>query len=579
MLVMCANNYLGLAQHPALAQAAAEGLARWGYGLSSVRFICGTQGVHKELEGRLSAFLGTEDTILYSSCFDANTGLFETLLGAEDALISDELNHASIIDGVRLCKARRLRYRHSDLADLEAKLKESADARFRLIATDGVFSMDGDLADLPGICDLADRYDALVMVDDSHAVGFMGPGGRGTPEHHGVGDAGRHPDRHPGQGAGGRQRRLHQRAQGDHRDPAPALAAVSVLQHPGATHRRRLDPGHRAGLGGQGAARQARRRTPASSAQAMTERGFDIRPGIHPIVPIMLGDASLATRFADVLLGKGVYAVGFSYPVVPHGQGPHPRAGLGGPLARGPRLRRRDVHPDPPGAAGLSAPGPLRGSEDPRAGSSRRRAGWPRTAARSRAALLHEAVGEHPLDLLGADLVLQLALQLAQRPLAAGLARWPARPASGPPAARRAGSTRWAWWRMRRTSRRVGGVELGHLEEVAVHETQRRQARPGRHERRGGASGRFGAGAGHRCLSARGGHPQPGHPGCGGAGSAAAGRRAPGPRDRGFFPAGGRRRTRRVDAQKQPGTRASADKGSAGRPGAASASRAEFTYN
>jgi glycine C-acetyltransferase len=319
VLVMCANNYLGLAQHPALAQAAAEGLARWGYGLSSVRFICGTQTLHKELEARLSGFLGTEDTILYSSCFDANTGLFETLLGAEDAIISDELNHASIIDGVRLCKARRLRYRHSDLGDLEAKLKESADARYRLIATDGVFSMDGDLANLPGICDLADRHDALVMVDDSHAVGFVGPGGRGTPEHHGVaarvdistGTLGKALGGASGGYTSGRREIIETLRQRSRpylfsNTLAPPIAAASI---------RALEL-----VSGSAELRDKLQENTRYFRQAMTERGFDIKPGIHPIVPIMLGDAGLATRFADLLLSKGVYAVGFSYPVVPLGQ-------------------------------------------------------------------------------------------------------------------------------------------------------------------------------------------------------------------------------------------------------------------
>jgi glycine C-acetyltransferase len=319
VLVMCANNYLGLAQHPALAQAAAEGLARWGYGLSSVRFICGTQTLHKELEGRLSAFLGTEDTILYSSCFDANAGLFETLLTAEDAVISDELNHASIIDGVRLCKARRLRYRHSDLGDLEAQLEASADARYRLIATDGVFSMDGDLANLPGICDLADRHDALVMVDDSHAVGFVGPGGRGTPEHHGVADRvdiltgtlGKALGGASGGYTSGRREiveTLRQRSR-------PYLFSNTLAPPIAAASLRALDL-----VSGSSELRDKLQENTRFFRQAMTEKGFDIKPGIHPIVPIMLGDASLATRFADVLLGKGIYAVGFSYPVVPHGQ-------------------------------------------------------------------------------------------------------------------------------------------------------------------------------------------------------------------------------------------------------------------
>jgi glycine C-acetyltransferase len=319
VLVMCANNYLGLAQHPALAQAAAEALNRWGYGLSSVRFICGTQTLHKDLEARLSAFLGTEDTILYSSCFDANAGLFETLLGAEDAVISDELNHASIIDGVRLCKARRFRYRHADLADLEQKLRESADARFRMIATDGVFSMDGDLAPLAGICDLADKYDALVMVDDSHAVGFVGPGGRGTPEHHGVADRvdiltgtmGKALGGASGGYTSGRKEiveTLRQRSRPYlfSNTVAPSIVAASI---------RALEL-----LSETPELRQRLQENTRFFRQAMTDRGFDIKPGIHPIVPIMLGDAALATRFADVLLAKGVYAVGFSYPVVPLGQ-------------------------------------------------------------------------------------------------------------------------------------------------------------------------------------------------------------------------------------------------------------------
>jgi glycine C-acetyltransferase len=319
VLVMCANNYLGLAQHPAIAAAAAEGLARWGYGLSSVRFIVGTQTLHKELEGRLSAFLQTEDTILYSSCFDANAGLFETLLAAEDAIISDELNHASIIDGVRLCKARRLRYRHSDMGELEQRLKESADARFRLIATDGVFSMDGDLANLPAICDLADKYDALVMVDDSHAVGFVGPGGRGTPEHHGVssrvdiltGTMGKALGGASGGYTSGRKEiveTLRQRSRPYlfSNTLAPPIVAASLKAIELVSEAKDL----RDKLNGN--TRFFR--------EAMTEKGFDIRPGIHPIVPIMLGDAGLATRFADALLKKGVYAVGFSYPVVPQGQ-------------------------------------------------------------------------------------------------------------------------------------------------------------------------------------------------------------------------------------------------------------------
>jgi glycine C-acetyltransferase len=319
VLVMCANNYLGLAQHPALARAAAEGLERWGYGLSSVRFICGTQTLHDELEKRLSGFLGTEDTILYSSCFDANAGLFETLLQAEDAVISDELNHASIIDGVRLCKAQRLRFKHSDMADLEARLEESAGARFRLVATDGVFSMDGDFAHLRAICDLADRHDALVMVDDSHAVCFVGPGGRGTPELAGVADRvdiltgtlGKALGGASGGYTSGRKEIIETLRQRSRpylfsNTLAPPIAAASIRAI-------ELVEG----------ATELREKLAANTVffrEAMTERGFDIRPGTHPIVPIMLGDAGLATRFADLLLGKGVYAVGFSYPVVPKGQ-------------------------------------------------------------------------------------------------------------------------------------------------------------------------------------------------------------------------------------------------------------------
>ena len=245
VLNLCANNYLGLADHPEVIAAAHAALDRWGYGLASVRFICGTQDIHKELEARLSAFLGTEDTILYSSCFDANGGLFETLLGAEDAVISDELNHASIIDGIRLCKAQRYRYRNNDLADLEARLQEAdaAGARFKLIATDGVFSMDGYIANLPGICDLADRYGALVMVDDSHAVGFMGRTGRGTPEHCGVMGRVDIITGTLGKALGGASGGYTERPAGDHRPAPPAVAAVPVLQHPGAGDRRRLDHG------------------------------------------------------------------------------------------------------------------------------------------------------------------------------------------------------------------------------------------------------------------------------------------------------------------------------------------------
>jgi glycine C-acetyltransferase len=319
VLVLCANNYLGLAQHPALKQAAAEALERWGYGLSSVRFICGTQTVHKQLEDALSRFLGTEDTILYSSCFDANAGLFETLLGAEDAVISDELNHASIIDGIRLCKAQRHRYRHGDLDDLAAKLRASAGARYRLIATDGVFSMDGHVAPLAGICDLADQHDALVMVDDSHAVGFVGASGRGTHELAGVmgrvdiltGTLGKALGGASGGYTSGRREiiellRQRSRPYLFSNTLAPPIAAASLaalaLLTSSTELRDRLEDNTRFFRDG------------------MTRLGFDIVPGIHPIVPIMLGDAALAGRFADALLDRGVYVVGFSYPVVPQGQ-------------------------------------------------------------------------------------------------------------------------------------------------------------------------------------------------------------------------------------------------------------------
>lgn len=319
VLNLCANNYLGLAGHPEVIAAAHEALDRWGYGLASVRFICGTQAVHKELEDRISEFLGTEDTILYSSCFDANGGLFETLLGPEDAVISDELNHASIIDGVRLCKAARFRYRNNDMAELEARLREASESRFRMIATDGVFSMDGSIANLPGICDLADRYDALVMVDDSHAVGFMGPKGRGTPEHHGVsqridiitGTLGKALGGASGGYTSGRKeiiQMLRQRSRPylfSNTLPPPivgaAIRALELLSR-STELRDRLEAN----------TRQFR--------EGMAGSGFEILPGEHPIVPIMLGDAALASRMADALLEKGVYVIGFSYPVVPKGK-------------------------------------------------------------------------------------------------------------------------------------------------------------------------------------------------------------------------------------------------------------------
>jgi len=319
VLNLCANNYLGLAQHPEVRVAAKEALDRWGYGLASVRFICGTQGIHKTLEERLSAFLGTEDTLLYSSCFDANGGLFETLLGPEDAVISDALNHASIIDGIRLCKARRFRYQNNDLADLEKQLVAADDARFKLIATDGVFSMDGTLAQLPRICDLADRHAALVMVDDSHAVGFMGPRGRGTPEHHRVmdrvdiitGTLGKALGGASGGYTSGRRSiidLLRQRSRpylfSNTLCPSIAGASVKVLDLISASTelRDRLEANTR------------------FFRKGMSELGFDIIPGEHPIVPVMLGDAALATRFADAMLARGVYVIGFSFPVVPKGQ-------------------------------------------------------------------------------------------------------------------------------------------------------------------------------------------------------------------------------------------------------------------
>jgi len=319
VLNLCANNYLGLADDPRIVTAAKEALDRWGYGLASVRFICGTQDVHKRLEQRISAFLGTEDTILYSSCFDANGGLFETLLGDRDAVISDELNHASIIDGIRLCKARRLRYRNRDMADLEAQLKASADARRRLIATDGVFSMDGYVAPLGEICDLAERYQAMVMVDDSHAVGFVGARGRGTPELHGVtgrvdivtGTLGKAMGGASGGYTSGRREiidLLRQRSR-------PYLFSNSVAPAVAGASLKVLDL-----LESSDDLRARLRENTAWFRQRMTGLGFDILPGDHPIVPVMIGDAARATGMADLLLGKGVYVIGFSYPVVPVGK-------------------------------------------------------------------------------------------------------------------------------------------------------------------------------------------------------------------------------------------------------------------
>ena len=323
VLNFCANNYLGLANDPRLVAAARDGLARWGFGLSSVRFICGTQSVHTTLEAALAAFLGTDAAILYSSCFDANGGLFETLLGEEDAVISDELNHASIVDGIRLCKAKRYRYRNNDMADLEAKLGEAgaAGARFKLIATDGVFSMDGIVANLRAICDLADRHGALVMVDDSHAVGFVGEGGRGTPEHCGVegrvdiltGTLGKAMGGASGGYVAARREivdLLRQRSRpylfSNSLAPCIAAATLEVIEllrgSEGAALRRRV------------------RENGERFRRGMEAHGFALVPGRHPIIPVLLGDAGLATRMADALLAEGIYVIGFSYPVVPKGK-------------------------------------------------------------------------------------------------------------------------------------------------------------------------------------------------------------------------------------------------------------------
>lgn len=319
VLNFCANNYLGLADHPTLIEAAKKALDDWGFGMASVRFICGTQEPHKELERKLSEFLGTEDTILYSSCFDANGGLFETLLGAEDAIISDELNHASIIDGVRLSKAKRFRYKNRDMDDLERQLKDSADARYRLIATDGVFSMDGYLAPLDEICDLAERYNALVMVDDSHAVGFTGPTGRGTPELFGVqdrvdivtGTLGKALGGASGGYTSGRKEivellRQRSRPYLFSNSLAPSITAAAIAT---------LDM-----LSSSTELLTQLRSNTELFRRRMTEAGFDLLPGEHPIIPVMIGDAAEAGRLADLLLEQGVYVIGFSYPVVPHGK-------------------------------------------------------------------------------------------------------------------------------------------------------------------------------------------------------------------------------------------------------------------
>lgn len=321
VLILCANNYLGLAQNPAVCDAAKAGLDKWGYGMASVRFICGTQSPHKQLEAKLSEFLGVEDTILYSSCFDANGGLFETLLGPEDAVISDELNHASIIDGIRLCKAQRYRYKNNDMADLEAKLKEADanKARFKMIATDGVFSMDGYIANLPAICDLAEKYNALVMVDDSHSVGFMGQHGRGTHEHCGVmgrvdiltGTMGKALGGASGGYTSGRKEIIEYLRQRSRpylfsNTLAPSIAAgtlkVLELLNRSTELRDRLEANTKFFRDG------------------MTKAGFNLLPGEHPIVPVMFGDAPLAAKFAERMLARGVYVIAFSYPVVPQGK-------------------------------------------------------------------------------------------------------------------------------------------------------------------------------------------------------------------------------------------------------------------
>ncbi len=319
VLNLCANNYLGLADDPRVVAAAHEALDRWGYGLASVRFICGTQEIHKELESALSDFLGTEDTILYSSCFDANGGIFEALFDERDAIISDALNHASIIDGVRLCKAQRFRYANRDMADLEARLKEASSARYRIVVTDGVFSMDGYLAPLPDICSLAERYNALVMVDDSHAVGFVGAGGRGTPEHHGVmgrvdvitGTLGKALGGASGGYVSGRREMVAMLRQRSRpylfsNSVAPPIVAASLkvleLMRSAADLREKL------------------RENTAFFRRRMAEEEFDILPGEHPIVPVMIGDAARASRLADLMLERGVYVIGFSYPVVPQGK-------------------------------------------------------------------------------------------------------------------------------------------------------------------------------------------------------------------------------------------------------------------
>jgi len=319
LINLCANNYLGLANHPAMREAAHRAIDRFGYGMASVRFICGTQALHKQLEERLSRFLGTEDTILYSSCFDANGGLFETLLGEQDAVISDALNHASIIDGIRLCKAQRYRYANNDMAELESCLKQAQGARTRLIATDGVFSMDGIVANLRAICDLADRYDALVMVDDSHATGFMGATGRGTPEHCGVADRVDIISSTLGKALGGAAGGyvssraeiiswLRQRSR-------PYLFSNSIPPVVAGASLRVLDL-----LDSEPQLRAQLFENTRHFRAGLEKAGFRLTPGEHPIIPVMLGEATLAVQMAEQLLQQGVYVIGFSFPVVPRGQ-------------------------------------------------------------------------------------------------------------------------------------------------------------------------------------------------------------------------------------------------------------------
>jgi glycine C-acetyltransferase len=318
LLNMCANNYLGLADHPALIAAAKEALETHGFGMASVRFICGTQDIHKELEAALTKFLGTEDTILYPSCFDANGGLFETLLGDQDAVISDELNHASIIDGIRLCKAQRFRYKHNDMADLEAQLQAANKARYRLVATDGCFSMDGTIADLQSICDLAEKYNALTMIDDAHATGFLGKTGRGTHEYRGVmgridiitGTLGKALGGANGGFTSGRKEiveLLRQRSR-------PYLFSNTIAPPVVAASLKALEL-----LSTSTELRDKLEENTKYFRAAVTEHGLTIKPGVHPIVPIMIGDAAKSQKFAARMLDKGVYVIGFFYPVVPHG--------------------------------------------------------------------------------------------------------------------------------------------------------------------------------------------------------------------------------------------------------------------